>query len=97
MLIDKGNTGDPVTRRESSITLYIVLATGEVPHEITPVHIIDLVAEHEPHILQKGGFLRLVGDPSPSFIAEDMIAEAGVVGVGMHPWEEHCVGIFIAA
>ena len=55
-LIDKRNTGYPVTIRNLAVTLYIVLPSGEVPHEITPIHEIQLISEEITQILGKRRF-----------------------------------------
>ena len=46
-VVDKRNTGDPVAVFNFSATLYVVLPSGKVPHEITPVHEVQLVGEEE--------------------------------------------------
>ena len=35
-----------------TITLDVILTTGEVPHEVAPVHEITLVGEEEPDIFE---------------------------------------------
>ena len=42
---------------EFTVTLDVVLPTGEVPHEVTPVHEVTLVAEEETDILELAGHL----------------------------------------
>ena len=37
-VVDKRNTGDPVAVLDFSATLYVILPSGKVPHEVTPVH-----------------------------------------------------------
>ena len=50
-LVDKLDTGDPVTIQYLPMALDVVLTSGEVPHEITPIHEIELVCEEEAEIL----------------------------------------------
>ena len=52
-VIDKINTRDPVTFGNVSIRLQIVLTTHKVPHEVTPIHEIDLIPEEELQVLAK--------------------------------------------
>ena len=37
----------------------VILASGEVPHEISPVHPVHLVVEEEGQVLEEGRFLVL--------------------------------------
>ena len=67
------------------MALDIVLTTGKVPHEIAPIHVIDLVAEEEFQILPKGGLLIQVGYASPLFIAQAVVPERRITGGGVHP------------
>ena len=53
-VVDKRNTGDPVAVFNFSATLYVVLPSGKVPHEITPVHEVQLVGEEEFDIFPLG-------------------------------------------
>ena len=46
-IVDKLDTGNPVAVFDFSATLQVVLASGEVPHEIAPVHPVELVGEEE--------------------------------------------------
>ena len=54
--INKRNTGNPVTIQHLAISLNIVLPTGEIPHEVTPIHEIHLIAEEETQVFPKSRF-----------------------------------------
>ena len=95
MFVDKGNAGNPVAGGDPSVALDIVLTTGKIPHEVAPVHIVDLVTEQEFQVVEEGGFLIPVGDAILTFVADDVISERGIIRVGMHPGEQHCIGIFV--
>ena len=56
MLVDKIEATDPISVLHLSMSLYIVLSSGEVPHEITPIHVVQLIIEEESEILGKSGF-----------------------------------------
>ena len=56
MLVDKIEATDPISVLHLSMPLYIVLPSGEVPHEITPIHVVQLIIEEESEILGKSGF-----------------------------------------
>ena len=43
-----------------TVTLNIVLATYEVPHEVTPVHEVHLIADEELDIVELCGHLDLL-------------------------------------
>ena len=55
-LVDKRNTGDPVTVQHFAISLDIVLTAGEVPHEVAPVHKVQLVGEEITQVFRKRRF-----------------------------------------
>ena len=45
---------DPVSVQDAAISLYIVLSACKIPHEITQVHMSDLVSKEKPEVLTKG-------------------------------------------
>ena len=53
-VVDKRDTGDPVAVLDFSATLYVILPSGKVPHEVTPVHEVQLVGEEEFDIFPLG-------------------------------------------
>ena len=46
-VVDKRNPRNPVAMFYFSGALYVILSSGKVPHEITPVHEVQLVGEEE--------------------------------------------------
>src|SRR5690554_794532 len=51
--IQKGNSRNPVTVHSVVASLNIVLTSGEIPHQITHIHIPKLIIEHKLHIICK--------------------------------------------
>ena len=56
-VVDERNAGNPVAMFYFSGALYVVLPSGKVPHEVTPVHEVQLVGEEELDILPLGGHI----------------------------------------
>ena len=54
LLINKLDAGNPIPVRHLAMSLDIVLPAGEVPHEISPIHEIQLVRDKETQVLAKG-------------------------------------------
>ena len=50
-VVDERNAGNPVSVFFFAVTLYIVLASGKVPHEVAPVHEVKLIRHEELEIL----------------------------------------------
>ena len=46
-IVDKWDSGDPVTVFYFSAALNVVLPSGKVPHKVAPVHEVELVGEEE--------------------------------------------------
>ena len=57
--VQEGNTRYPVAMLPLSVALQVILTSGKVPHEITPVHEVDLITQEETQILQHGWSLHL--------------------------------------
>ena len=53
-VVDKVDTGNPVTFGDITVRLQVILTADEVPHEIAPVHEVNLVTEEEAEVLTKG-------------------------------------------
>ena len=51
-VVYEGNTRNPVSMFWLTVTLEVVLSTGKVPHEVTPIHEITLVREEETKVLK---------------------------------------------
>jgi hypothetical protein len=56
MLVDKIEATDPISVLHLSMPLYIVLPSGEVPHEITPIHVVQLIIKEKAKIFDKSRF-----------------------------------------
>ena len=54
--VDKRNAGNPVAVQHLSISLDVVLTAGEVPHEVAPVHKVQLVGEEELQVFRECRF-----------------------------------------
>ena len=95
-LVNEGDSALPVSEENlpRRRAVAVVLASGEIPHKISPVHPVELVVEKESHIFHKG---RLSVAVSPFGI----LAHIGcvefpitVISAGTavpHPREEHLV------
>ena len=49
-------SGEDVSRRRA---VYVILASCEIPHEITPVHPIHLIVEEERKVLEESRLLMI--------------------------------------
>ena len=99
-IVEERETGNPVAVFQFTMTLDIVLATGEVPKEITPVHPVTLIGEEEFQILHLCRYrykrtltivrwLLLSLDASnPAVVCSDM-----ALAIGVHTWEYHILCI----
>ena len=50
-IVDKRNARNPVAVVEFAAALDVVLAAGEVPHEVAPVHVVKLIIKEELKVL----------------------------------------------
>ena len=95
-LVDRLDTGDPVTVQHLTIPLDIILTSGEVPHEVAPVHEIELVSEEITQVFGKRRFHhgyvftatvklhRFSLELRPFLISSHMS-----IDVAVHTWEKH--------
>ena len=83
-----------------SAALQVVLASGEIPHEVAPVHPVELVGEEEFDVfpLRRHGY----HNHFTTFVVGDVISLdvlPGLVLVGMrtavHTREEHILCVFV--
>ena len=51
--VNKWDAGDPIPLRQFSLSLDVILSTGEVPEEVPPVHIIELIREEVTEIFSE--------------------------------------------
>src|SRR3712207_8091533 len=77
-----------------SATLNVVLPSGKIPHEVAPIHEIQLVGEEELDVFPLRGYVHhnvpsafVVGDVF-SFDVHPLLVECGMRGT-VHTWEEH--------
>ena len=94
--VNRLDTRYPIPMRNLSMTLDIVLTTREIPHEVTPIHEVQLISKKETEVLGKsrldhrlrfptvGEFHRLTFDICPFLIRIYMI---GITTV--HAREKH--------
>ena len=91
-LVDEVETGNPVSVCGIAIALNVVLTTGKVPHEVTPIHEIDLVVDEETHVLDEGR-LACHATVNPHVFpleVRPLLVGADVAAVGaIHAGEEH--------
>ena len=100
-IVDEGYARNPVAVVDLAVALDVVLTTGEIPHEIAPVHVVELVDEEEAEAFAHG---RLDGvDRLKHFAVVDIAGSAdglalesadpvgvgGGVGSAVDAWEEH--------
>ena len=92
--------GNPVAMFYFSLSLYVILASGKIPHEISPVHVVQLVDKEERCYPIGSGL-----SPSPSVRtgrrepARPLSAQPVFVGlcvcVAVHAREEHILCILV--
>ena len=95
-------TSNPVTLLQSAVALNIVLTTGKVPHEITPIHEVALVRKEKLEVIPLRGDLNLHG-LATAVVVDDIALNTThpvfiLLGMGtvVHTWENHILGIDIA-
>ena len=64
-----------------TVALYIVLTTGKVPHEIAPVHVVELISEEELQVLSHS---RLDGKTLLKRIPLGILIECSVYRLATH-------------
>ena len=96
-IVDEGDTSEPVAVFLLTIALIAVLTAGKVPHEIAPVHEVDLIGYEEVQIVPLRGHLAILEVATRSGIVDitelDVSSQPVVVSLrmcaGIHTWEEH--------
>ena len=67
--IDEGNTRSSATTQEAAVTLKVILAPSEVPHEVAPVHVGQLIVEEVGEVLPEGRLRHIIGStPHPRIV-----------------------------
>ena len=84
-----------------ALSLYIVLTSGEVPHEVTPVHVVQLVDEEELDVvpLRRNLYHQhlstlVVGDLASFYSAQPRFVSGCMVGT-IHTWENHVLRVLV--
>ena len=101
-IVDERDTRQPVAVLQLATPLQVILTTGKVPHEITPVHEVQLVGEEETEVLQLRRHLYRISltvrigahDVVPLHAAKPCLVVSGVIGI-MHTGEEHVLGVLV--
>ena len=100
-VVDKRNTGYPVAFRCFSISLYVVLPSGEIPHKVAPIHVIQLISEEEFDVVPLGGHFHHDGVATlivrylvTFYASQPLFVLVGML-VAVHTGEEHilCVNV----
>ena len=100
-IVDERNSGQPVTVFQFAITLYVVLAAGKIPHEIPPIHEVNLVTEEEAQVFGLRRYLYhyhlsalVVRYLLAFYAAHPVFVSPDVLGaVGVHAREHHVLCI----
>ena len=91
--VDQADTAFPVSCKvvSRSRTVDVILPSGEIPHEISPVHPIELVVEEEGQILEECRLLVLGSCHGLSSLSHVCLVERDVARVASapHSWEKH--------
>ena len=84
-----------------TISLQVILTTGEVPHEVSPVHEVTLVSNEEPDIvyLRRHLYHHLLATTVVRHFRAVNTVHPLLVGTGMttvvHTWEQHVLSVFV--
>ena len=84
-----------------SLSLNVILTSGKVPHEITPVHVVQLVDEEELDViplcrnLHHNHFSTLVVGNLTSFYSSQPVFVGLCMCIAVHTWEQHVLSVFI--
>ena len=95
------DTSNPITMFDFTITLNIVLTTGEVPHEISPVHEIHLIREEVFDVFPLGRnlhhehFAALVVRNGTSFDTTQPVFVSLSMQFAIHTREKHVLCILV--
>ena len=99
-VVNERDTCDPVTMFYFSAALQVVLASGEVPHEVAPIHPVELVGEEEldvfplcRHVHHNHCPALIVGDVFALNVYPGLIFPGVLTAV--HAWEKHILCVFV--
>ena len=100
-IVKRLNTCYPVAVFQLAVTLYIVLPSGEIPHEITPVHKVTLIGKEEPDVVNLRRHLHrhllstsVIGNLCALNAAHPRLIVL-CVRLIVHAREQHILGIFV--
>ena len=98
-VVDKRYAGNPVAMLQLAVALDVVLPTGEVPHEVAPVHEVALVREEELYVVYLRRHLHghlltaaVVRHVGAIHAAHPRLIVLGVAGV-VHAREDHVLRV----
>ena len=98
-LVDEADTALPVAIEQVSrhLTVDLVLTTDEIPHEVAPVHPVQLIVEEECEIgAHRGLAVGATGDALALAVHVSLVEiDAALVGSAPHTGEEHLAGSII--
>ena len=103
-VVERSDTRNPVAVLIFTKALNVVLAAGKVPHEVTPVHEVQLVGKEEAEVFplrrHHHGVALAVGVRTHHGVSLDA-AQPGIILVrilvGIHTREEHVLGKHVFA
>ena len=100
-IVKRLNTCYPVAVFQLAVTLYIVLPSGEIPHEITPVHEVTLIGKEEPDVVNLRRHLHrhllstsVIGNLCALNAAHPRLIVL-CVRLIVHAREQHILGVFV--
>ena len=100
-VVEEGDAREPVAVLQFSVALDVVLSAGEVPHEVAPVHEVDLRGEEDADVLQLGGHFHQEGLATAveGNLSADDASQPRLVGllvfwtVAVHTRKEHVLSV----
>ena len=99
-VVNERDAGDPVTMFYFSAALQVVLASGEVPHEVAPVHPVELVGEEELDVFPLCGHVHhhhlsalVIGNVFALNVYPGLIFPGVLAAV--HTREKHILRVFV--
>lgn len=101
-LVHKRYSGNPVAMFYFTLSLYVILASGKVPHEISPVHVVQLVDKEELDVIPLGRDFHhhhlsaLVVRNLHAFDAAQPVFVGLCVCIAVHAREEHILCILVS-
>ena len=94
-------SGNPVTMFYFTLSLYVILASGKVPHKISPVHVVQLVNKEEFDVIplcrnfHHHHLSALVVRNLYALYTTQPVFVCLCMCVAVHAWEEHILCILV--